>query len=100
MAMLFAALAMVTGPTVINPLLRTMRAEQGVSQVLRWEGILIDPVGALLAVLVFQYLLTGQGSWQLFARASALAWQRASPAPGPWASYCAGTGYRNTSSTC
>jgi NhaP-type Na+/H+ or K+/H+ antiporter len=45
---------------VINPLLRTMRAEQGVSQVLRWEGILIDPVGALLAVLVFQYLLTGR----------------------------------------
>jgi NhaP-type Na+/H+ or K+/H+ antiporter len=99
-SMLFAALVVVTGPTVINPLLRTMRAEQGVSQVLRWEGILIDPVGALLAVLVFQYLLTGQGSWQLFARASARAWQRASPAPGPWASYCAGTGYPNTCSTC
>jgi NhaP-type Na+/H+ or K+/H+ antiporter len=67
MAMLFAALVIVTGPTVINPLLRTMRAENGVSQVLKWEGILIDPVGALLAVLVFQYLLTGQGSLLLFA---------------------------------
>jgi NhaP-type Na+/H+ or K+/H+ antiporter len=67
LAMLFAALMVVTGPTVINPLLRTMRAEQGVAQVLRWEGILIDPVGALLAVLVFQYLLTGSGSLQLFA---------------------------------
>lgn len=66
-SMLFAALAVVTGPTVINPLLRTMRAENGVSQVLRWEGILIDPVGALLAVLVFQYLLTGQNSWLFFA---------------------------------
>lgn len=65
-AMLLAALLVVTGPTVINPLLRTMRAEQSVSQVLRWEGILIDPVGALIAVLVFQYLLTGQGSWELF----------------------------------
>ena len=65
-SMLLAALLVVTGPTVINPLLRTMRAEQSVSQVLRWEGILIDPVGALLAVLVFQYLLTGQGSWELF----------------------------------
>ena len=65
-SMLLAALLVVTGPTVINPLLRTMRAEQSVSQVLRWEGILIDPVGALLAVLVFQYLLTGQGSWALF----------------------------------
>jgi NhaP-type Na+/H+ or K+/H+ antiporter len=66
-AMLLAALLVVTGPTVMNPLLRTMRAEQGVSQVLRWEGILIDPVGALMAVLVFQYLLTGKGSWELFA---------------------------------
>ncbi|MEE4277887.1 MAG: sodium:proton antiporter [Halieaceae bacterium] len=67
MAMLFAALVIVTGPTVINPLLRTMRADNAVSQVLRWEGILIDPVGALLAVLVFQFLLTGQSSWSLFA---------------------------------
>ncbi|MFT4767889.1 MAG: NhaP-type Na+/H+ or K+/H+ antiporter [Glaciecola sp.] len=67
-AMLFAALMIVTGPTVINPLLRTMRAENSVSQVLRWEGILIDPVGALLAVLVFQYLLTGQNSLLLFAQ--------------------------------
>jgi NhaP-type Na+/H+ or K+/H+ antiporter len=66
-ALLFAALVIVTGPTVINPLLRTMRADNTVSQVLRWEGILIDPVGALLAVLVFQFLLTGQGSWSLFA---------------------------------
>jgi NhaP-type Na+/H+ or K+/H+ antiporter len=66
-AMLLAALVLVTGPTVVNPLLRTMRAEQSVSQVLRWEGILIDPVGALMAVLVFQFLLTGKGSWTLFA---------------------------------
>ena len=66
-AALLAALLVVTGPTVINPLLRTMRAENSVSQVLRWEGILIDPVGALLAVLVFQYLLTGSGPGQLFA---------------------------------
>ncbi|MFT7288908.1 MAG: NhaP-type Na+/H+ or K+/H+ antiporter [Halieaceae bacterium] len=70
-SMLFAALAIVTGPTVINPLLRTMRAENSVSQVLRWEGILIDPVGALLAVLVFQYLLTGQGSLLLFGESIA-----------------------------
>ncbi|EAQ98283.1 cation:proton antiporter [Congregibacter litoralis] len=70
-AMLFAALMIVTGPTVINPLLRTMRAENSVSQVLRWEGIMIDPVGALIAVLVFQYLLTGQNSLLLFAESVA-----------------------------
>ncbi len=67
-ALLFAALVVVTGPTVINPLLRTMRAKPEVSQVLRWEGILIDPVGALLAVLVFQYLLSGTDSWAVFAQ--------------------------------
>ncbi|MFK7830367.1 MAG: cation:proton antiporter [Congregibacter sp.] len=67
-AMLFAALVIVTGPTVINPLLRTMRAQNTVSQVLRWEGILIDPVGALLAVLTFQYMLTDQNSLALFAK--------------------------------
>lgn len=67
-AFLFAALVVVTGPTVINPLLRTMRAKSEVSQVLRWEGILIDPVGALLAVLVFQYLVSGSESWAVFAK--------------------------------
>lgn len=67
-AFLFAALVVVTGPTVINPLLRTMRARAEVSQVLRWEGILIDPVGALLAVLVFQYLVSGSDSWVVFAK--------------------------------
>ena len=51
---------------MINPLLRTMRATPEVSQVLRWEGILIDPVGALLAVLVFQFIVAGTESYLLF----------------------------------
>ena len=68
LALLFAALVVVTGPTVINPLLRTMRAIPQVSNVLRWEGILIDPVGALLAVLVFQFLLSGTSSYWIFAQ--------------------------------
>ncbi|MEZ5572536.1 MAG: sodium:proton antiporter [Halioglobus sp.] len=66
MALLFAALVIVTGPTVINPLLRTMRATPEVAQLLRWEGILIDPVGALLAVLVFQFIVAGTESYVLF----------------------------------
>jgi len=66
MSLLFAALVVVTGPTVINPLLRTMRATPEVSQLLRWEGILIDPVGALLAVLVFQFIVAGTESYMLF----------------------------------
>lgn len=71
LALLFAALVVVTGPTVINPLLRTMRASTEVSNVLRWEGILIDPVGALLAVLVFQFLLSGAKSYLLFVESIA-----------------------------
>ncbi|EED36040.1 sodium/hydrogen exchanger family protein [Luminiphilus syltensis NOR5-1B] len=71
LALLFAALMVVTGPTVINPLLRTMRARADVSQVLRWEGILIDPVGALLAVLVFQYLVTGSQGFMVFGKSIA-----------------------------
>lgn len=53
---LFGALVVVTGPTVIVPMLRTLRATQRISQVLRWEGILIDPIGALLAVLVYEWI--------------------------------------------
>lgn len=72
LALLFGALMVVTGPTVINPLLRTMRARADVSQVLRWEGILIDPVGALLAVLVFQYLVTGNQGFMVFGKSIAV----------------------------
>ncbi len=72
MALLFAALVIVTGPTVINPLLRTMRATPQVSQLLRWEGILIDPVGALLAVLVFQFIIAGTESYLLFLESIAV----------------------------
>ncbi|HCL41043.1 MAG TPA: sodium:proton antiporter, partial [Pseudomonas sp.] len=54
---LFGALVVVTGPTVVVPMLRTLRATQRISKVLRWEGILIDPIGALLAVLVYEWIV-------------------------------------------
>ena len=57
LAFLFGALIIVTGPTVIGPLLRNVRPTANISNILKWEGILIDPVGALVAVLVFEYLL-------------------------------------------
>ncbi len=56
-AILFGAIMVVTGPTVILPLLRTVRPNGNISKILRWEGIVIDPIGALLAVLVFEFLL-------------------------------------------
>lgn len=58
-ALLFGALVIVTGPTVIGPLMRSVRAAPRVANILKWEGILIDPIGALVAVLVFEFLLLG-----------------------------------------
>lgn len=56
MALLFGALVTVTGPTVIVPMLRTVRPTAKIAQVLRWESIIIDPLGALLAVLAFEFV--------------------------------------------
>lgn len=60
-AFLFAALIIVTGPTVITPILRNIPLRKDVSAILKWEGILIDPIGALVAVLVFEFISVGAG---------------------------------------
>lgn len=52
-AILISAILVVTGPTVIGPLLQTVKPKRSVNSILKWEGIVIDPVGAILAVLVF-----------------------------------------------
>ncbi len=59
---LFGALVIVTGPTVISPILRNIPLKKDVSAVLKWEGILIDPIGALAAVLVFEFITVGEGN--------------------------------------
>ena len=53
---LFAALIIVTGPTVIAPILQNIPLNRNVGTVPKWEGILIDPLGALAAVLVFEFI--------------------------------------------
>ena len=60
-AILLGAILIVTGPTVIGPLLRFVRPTGSVGKVLKWEGIVIDPIGALVAVLVFEALILGHG---------------------------------------
>jgi len=60
-SLLFGAISVVTGPTVIAPMLRTVRPTQAVSNILRWEGIVIDPIGASLAVLVYEFIIAGGG---------------------------------------
>jgi NhaP-type Na+/H+ or K+/H+ antiporter len=64
LAILFGSLIVVTGPTVIGPLLRNVRPTHNLASILKWEGILIDPLGALLAVLVFDFIVA-EGSSQL-----------------------------------
>src|SRR5210317_1634853 len=59
---LFSSLIIVTGPTVITPILRNIPLRKEVSAVLKWEGILIDPIGALVAVLVYEFISIEAGA--------------------------------------
>jgi NhaP-type Na+/H+ or K+/H+ antiporter len=59
LAVLLGAILVVTGPTVVGPLLRHVRPVGRVAAALKWEGIIIDPVGAILAVLIFDAVRTG-----------------------------------------
>jgi len=62
LSLLFGSLVVVTGPTVIVPMLRSVRPNAKIANILRWEGIVIDPIGALLAVLVYESIISfGQG---------------------------------------
>ncbi|MBN1824211.1 MAG: sodium:proton antiporter [Endomicrobiales bacterium] len=53
---LLGALLVVSGPTVIIPLLRQVKPDTKITSILKWEGIIIDPIGAILTVLVFEAL--------------------------------------------
>lgn len=54
----FGALVIVTGPTVITPLLRRVRVRRNVGTILEAEGVLIDPIGAILAVVALELALS------------------------------------------
>ena len=56
-AAVFGGIMIVTGPTVIAPLLRTARLAKRPAQLLQWEAIVNDPIGALAAVLAFEVVL-------------------------------------------
>ena len=59
LALLLGAILIVTGPTVIGPLLRHVRPRGPAGAILKWEGIVIDPVGAMLAVVIYEAILIG-----------------------------------------
>ncbi|MEX0915825.1 MAG: sodium:proton antiporter, partial [Wenzhouxiangellaceae bacterium] len=61
-ALVLGAIMVVTGPTVIQPILRYARLNDRTASLLKWEGIVNDPIGVLLAVLTFQYFtIDGDG---------------------------------------
>ena len=61
LSFLFSGLIIVTGPTVIAPILRNIPLKKDVANILKWEGILIDPIGALVAVLVYEFIASLAG---------------------------------------
>ncbi|MCO6519929.1 MAG: sodium:proton antiporter, partial [Snodgrassella sp.] len=69
-ALLFGALVCVTGPTVIAPMLRSVRPRTQIANILRWEGIIIDPIGAIAVVLVYEYIVSNghENSLLLFSK--------------------------------
>ncbi|MCB0318184.1 MAG: sodium:proton antiporter [Bdellovibrionales bacterium] len=60
LAMLLGAILTVSGPTVVLPLLRYIKPKSPLGSILKWEGILIDPIGAVMAVLVLEVILIKQ----------------------------------------
>ena len=59
-AILLGSILVVSGPTVIGPILQIVRPNRRVSSILKWESIFIDPLGAMLAVITFNVVVAGQ----------------------------------------
>ena len=59
LAALFGTLMIVTGPTVVTPLVRRLRLREPVGTILEAEGVLIDPIGAIIAVVALEVLYAG-----------------------------------------
>ena len=71
-ALVLGAILVVTGPTVIGPLLRHIRPVGRVGAIAKWEGIVIDPIGAVLALLVFEATrgMHADGTWSMTVQAA------------------------------
>ena len=61
-ALLMGSLIIVTGPTVIVPLLRRIRVQQKLASILHWEGVLIDTIGVFTAILCYEWVVEGGGA--------------------------------------
>lgn len=74
-ATLFGAIMVITGPTVILPMLRQAKLHRRPATFLKWEGILNDPIGAVLAVMILEWLVLSASfrdetevAWELVLR--------------------------------
>jgi len=68
LALVFSAIALATGPTVVTSLVRQMRLPPFLSQVLEAEGLLLEPFSAVLALLLLQSAMGDVASWQELAQ--------------------------------
>ena len=59
-ALLGASLVVVTGPTVIGPLLKRVRLNERLHGILHWEGVVIDPIGVFVALLCFEIAMSDE----------------------------------------
>ncbi|WP_367607801.1 cation:proton antiporter [Legionella sp. W05-934-2] len=64
-SLLFGSIMAVTGPTVIAPMIRTVLPKTNLANILLWEGILLDAIGAILAVFLFELITSTGGNWFL-----------------------------------
>lgn len=62
-SILFGALMIVTGPTVVVPILRRVRLKENLHNILKWEAILIDPLGVVVAAVLFEFLIPQDSIW-------------------------------------
>ena len=72
LAWVFGAIALATGPTVVTPMVQQMRLLPGLGQVLEAEGLILEPAGAVLALLLLQLALGDLAGWNDVARLLAM----------------------------
>jgi NhaP-type Na+/H+ or K+/H+ antiporter len=64
-AILIGAILTLSGPTVVGPLMQHVRPSPRIRAVLDWEGVLVDPLGAIIAVLVFHAVRAGEADFEV-----------------------------------
>lgn len=64
LAAVFSATVLATGPTVVNPLVQQMRLRPPLGELLEAEGLVLEPIGAVLALMLLELVLGDLQSWQ------------------------------------